>query len=137
MNSDFHGRIVVTRNTVSENVNDNVASKAVNMSAELEEGELSDYDLFEEVSSRIVTRPTVLSYMKGLEGMKKRNPWGGVAESWTAEVGRREPYALDTEYVAGEGTTKRKRVSVKERLGWKKRDEQESGKEERREETIK
>ena len=73
MNSDFLDRVVVTRDTV----NDNVTSKAVNMSDELEEGELSDNDLSEEVSSRIVTRPTVLSYMKGLEGMKKRNPWGG------------------------------------------------------------
>ena len=98
MNSDFLDRVVVTRDTV----NDNVTSKAVNMSDELEEGELSDDDLYEEVSSRTVTRPAVFSYMKGLEVMKKKNPWGGVAESLTAEVVKREPYALDKEYVAAE-----------------------------------
>jgi len=90
-----------------------------------EEGELSDHDdnySKEESYCRTVTRPVVLhddsTRFDSVEN--RRNPWGGIAENWKYELGRNESNTDLNENYMDEIFEKR-RVSVKDRLGWKRK----------------
>ena len=88
---------------------------------DLEEGELSDDGSPGEMSQRVVKRPDMPDLLRDVgrgvqrEVGKRRNPWGGVSEGWASGV-------VSTESLE-DRTLKITRKSVKERLGWKRREE--------------
>ena len=85
-----------------------------------EEGELSDYDSSEETYCRTVTRPGLLNDDddRFSSVTNKRNPWGGIAEKWRYEHGQKES-SRDFNKNYTEKVLGKRRVSVKERLGWR------------------
>jgi len=126
MDSNLSNRQVVSRDTFADNDNVKVVlSKTSDGIDDLEEGELSDDGSPVKTPHRVVTRPVlrrdVSSARSRVKGdLVKKNPWGGVSEIWAARVlGVR--VSLETDFV--DCTLKIARKSVKERLGWKRREE--------------
>jgi len=123
-NSPALARVVHVRDTSpEENIfkGSNVKERTV---VSREEGELSDNDSFEESYGRTVTRPVVLhDDSKRFESVEnRRNPWGGIAEKWKYELGRNESDSdFNKNYM--EEVFEKRRVSVKDRLGWKRKAE--------------
>jgi len=124
MDSNLPGRQVVSRDTFADNNNVKVVfSKTSDGVDDLEEGELSDDGSPDEMSQRVVTRPDVPDLLRDVGRVQvevgKRNPWGGVSEVRAVGVRVRESLETDCE----DSTLKITRKSVRERLGWKRREE--------------
>ena len=77
-------------------------------------------DSSEETYCRTVTRPGLLNDddKRFSSVTDKRNPWGGIAEKWRYEHGQKES-SRDFNKNYTEKVLGKRRVSVKERLGWR------------------
>eukprot|EP00092_Neocalanus_flemingeri_P016468 GFUD01017821.1.p1 GENE.GFUD01017821.1~~GFUD01017821.1.p1 ORF type:complete len:391 (+),score=137.72 GFUD01017821.1:51-1223(+) len=112
--SAVHRNVFVTENDLKVSL-----GQTDDMYGDMEEGELSEdeTDTAADMSSRVVTRPdnpdllNNITFMGRRIEVDKKNPWGGVAKSWTEESRK-----------GGEVDLESRRVSVKDRLGWRRRE---------------
>eukprot|EP00092_Neocalanus_flemingeri_P032164 GFUD01034956.1.p1 GENE.GFUD01034956.1~~GFUD01034956.1.p1 ORF type:complete len:391 (+),score=143.52 GFUD01034956.1:65-1237(+) len=120
--SAVHRNVFVSENDLKVSI-----GQTDDMYGDMEEGELSEdeTDTAADMSSRVVTRPdnpdllNNITFMGRRIEVDKKNPWGGVAKSWTA--GSRKGREVDLES-GREVDLESRRVSVKDRLGWRRRE---------------